>query len=83
MSVDSVLNNWSDYDEKKIKNGLDPDFFSHDESWEIHYLRSKIRNVYPQVDDLKIFEAIEACSLKKNELRKSFVDNVLTKLGLT
>jgi len=82
MSLNEVLNDWKDYDVKKRKNGLDPQYFLWDESWEIHYLKSKIKNLYPQYNDLTIFESIEACCKAKDILRKDFVSNVIDHLSL-
>ena len=82
MSLEKVLNNWKDYDEKKIENGGDPNLFSCNESWEIYYLKTKIRNEYPHYDDLKIFEAIEAISRTDHSRRNDFVQLVLKRLGL-
>ena len=82
MSVEKVLLGWQDYEEKKIKNDTDPKYFLSDESWEIHYLKSKIRNEYPQFDDLMVFEAIEVCSRKDPRPRREFVLNVLEQLGI-
>jgi hypothetical protein len=82
MSLEKVLNDWKEYDRKKIKNGLDPNYFLWDESWEIHFLKTKIKNIYPGVRELTIFQAIEASCGNRTILRKDFVQKVLTKLDL-
>jgi len=82
MSLNEILNDWKEYDDKKRKSGLDPNYFLWDESWEIHYLKSKIKNSYPQYHDLAIFEAIEACCKTKIVLRIDFVSLVIDHLRL-
>jgi len=79
MSLEKVLNDWKEYDQKKIKDGLDPLYFIWNESWEIHYLKTKIKYVYPVYDELMIFEAIDAsCISEKIKIvRSDFVKKVL------
>ena len=81
MTVDKVLENWSDYDAKKARNGSDPAFFSCDEAWEIYFLKDRIRREYPFINELKIFEAIESCCSRHQKPRKEFVQAVLMRLG--
>ena len=82
MPLEKVLDDWKDYDQKKIENGLDPDYFLWDESWEIHFLKTKIKSCYPNFTDLTIFEAIEASCGIRNIQRIEFVQKVLTRLNL-
>lgn len=82
MILYKILNHWEDYDEKKRKNGLDPLIFLYDESWEIYYLKGKIKNEFPLIDDLIIFEAIEACSIPGKSNREDFVQSVIKTLKL-
>lgn len=81
MSIEKVLTAWDDYDKKKKKAGLNPEYFLWDESWEIHYLKSKIKNVYPHLNDLTIFQAIEASCKSRIVLRKDFANTVIERLN--
>lgn len=83
MSLELLLENWSDYDNKKIRGKEDTSFFSCDESWEVAYLKNKIKEVYPDLDVAEILIAIIQCceQVKAPRPRKEFVRCVLRKLG--
>lgn len=84
MSLYRVLENWSDYDNKKIRTGIEAHLFSCDEIWEVNYLKGKIKESYPYLNDGKILEAIEACcrQVSAPRPRKIFVECVLSRLQL-
>ncbi|HEY9048259.1 MAG TPA: hypothetical protein VIN08_20270 [Ohtaekwangia sp.] len=83
MSLTKVLENWSDYDNKK-KKGEDANFFSCTESWEVDYLVNKIKKVFPSQTTDAIVRAIQACcsSISAPRPRRVFVECVLRRLGL-
>ncbi|KYP14145.1 hypothetical protein [Flavihumibacter sp. CACIAM 22H1] len=72
---------WSDYDNKK-KKWVDRFFFSCEEVWEIDYLVSKIRKVYPSISETAIRTAIASCckEVPANRPREKFVRCVMSKL---
>ena len=73
MSIDKIMEDWSDYDSKKILTNSDVNAFSCDQPWEIDVLIRKVRIVFPHVNspiiDLVInnccFEFVENYSRKK------------------
>ena len=78
-----VLNeDWSDYDNKKIKGRQDSKDFACTEQWEVDYLISKISKTYPQYSEQQIKNAIASCcqTLKSPHPRKPFVECVMRKL---
>jgi uridine kinase len=51
---------WSDYDDKKIKDNRDRKDFACTESWEVEYLVSKIKRIYPKYPETSIRNAISS-----------------------
>ncbi len=84
MTIYLVLQNWSDYDNLKLKMGKEPRQFICSENWEVEYLVKKIRNIYPFIKDESIKEAImTACNqLSLPHLREDFVREVLSLMGI-
>jgi len=82
MSLIKVLEDWSDYDNRKKKKE-DAKDFSCSESWEVDYLINKIRKVFPQLTRTVIREAIQHCcvAVATPRPRKIFVECVLKRLG--
>jgi hypothetical protein len=79
---DKILKeDWSDYDNRK-KKWEDRFFFSCEESWEVDYLVTKIKKIYPLKTDTAIRAAITSCckEITGNKPRKEFVYCVITKL---
>ena len=79
---EKILNdNWSDYDNKK-KRWEDRFFFSCEESWEVEYLVSKIKRIYPSKSEAAIRAAISSCckEIAGNKPREKFVRCVMGKL---
>ena len=72
---------WSEYDNKK-KKWEDRFFFSCEESWEVDYLVSKIKKIYPLKTDAAIRAAIASCckEVPGNKPREKFVNCVMSKL---
>lgn len=46
MSTKLILEDWSDYDNKKIKGNPDRNKFACTEEWEVTYLKEKVKKVY-------------------------------------
>lgn len=49
---------WEAYNERKIKNGLDPDCFSPEELWEFNYLIDQILTARPHLDEITVILAV-------------------------
>ncbi|MFH0896012.1 MAG: hypothetical protein V2A54_16385 [Bacteroidota bacterium] len=83
MLHENILENWSEYDNRKLKKE-DALFFSCDESWEREYLIKKIKYHNPALTEETILLAILNCCKKTNapRPRKAFVICVLRELGL-
>ncbi|NBP68842.1 MAG: hypothetical protein EBR30_06500 [Cytophagia bacterium] len=83
MSLEKVLENWEEYDNKKLK-GVDARYFSCEETWEVTYLTEKIFKSYNGVTKLAIQQAIMACckTVAAPRPRKEFVKCILQRLGL-
>lgn len=66
MSLNSImLDDWSDYDQKKLKKP-DANNFSCSESWEVDYLKNKIKRHHPMYTDMQIINAIMLCDSHVN-----------------
>ena len=74
--------NWSDYDNRKIRDNRDKNFFSCEEEWEVNYLIDLIIIKFPNLDKNKIRIAIQSCCISKNtsRLRVNFIECVMSKL---
>lgn len=83
MAVEKILNeNWSDYDNKKIRDKRDSRYFACDETWEVDYLFKKIKKHFPFHNDTQIFNAIRSCckTVAAPRPRTEFVKCVIEKL---
>jgi hypothetical protein len=83
MSLNKVLEEWSDYDDRKQKKE-DSNFFSCSEKWEVEYLVDKIHDAFGYLDRLAIRDAITHFCNRSNapHPRKIFVTSVLMRLGV-
>ena len=83
MNLTKVLENWSDYDNRK-KKYADARFFSCTETWEVDYLVKKIKEGFPLQAEGNVKKAIEECcrALRAPHPRDQFVTCVLQRLGL-
>lgn len=84
MSAKNLLEeDWSEYDNRKIRDNRDARFFACTEKWEVDYLKNKIKKKYPDLED-KIMKAIELCckDLRAPHPRKEFVECVSRRLGI-
>jgi hypothetical protein len=84
MTVFYVLQNWKEYDNRKMRSGLDPRFFNCYENWEIEFLVKKIQHIYAFIPDNHIRCAIsKACDEGKLQKdREMFVSSVLEHLAI-
>ena len=83
MAAHHVLNeDWSEYDNRKIRDGRDSSKFACTETWEVNYLVGKIRKVHPEYSESKIREAVTSCckEVGSPHPRKQFVECVFKKL---
>ncbi len=78
-----LTENWSEYDNRKIRDRRDANFFACTESWEVDFLVRVIRKVYPQYSEGTIRNAITSCCgiVGGNQPRKSFVECVMKRLS--
>jgi hypothetical protein len=84
MSEKVLIEDWSDYDNKKIKGRPDSKDFACTETWEVDYLVGKYRKLHPDIRETLVRQAITACcgELKSPHPRKPFVACVSKKLGI-
>ncbi len=81
--ADRVLaEDWSDYDNRKIRDQRDRNYFACEEQWERDYLIKKIRRLYPQYSEERIKQAIDQCcrTVAAPRPRKAFVECVMQRL---
>ncbi|MGN6569030.1 MAG: hypothetical protein ACTHJ0_13805 [Flavipsychrobacter sp.] len=78
----AILNEpWSEYDDRKIKDGRDRNKFSCTEEWEKEYLINKISRIYPNYSRAQIRTAIEyCCTYTTDRQREPFVRCVMQRL---
>lgn len=80
----AVLNeDWSAYDNRKIRDNRDSSKFSCVEQWELNYLITKLRKYFPFKTDSVIRGAISACctQVKAPRPREIFVECIVQRLG--
>lgn len=81
--ADRVLaEDWSDYDNRKIRDKRDQNNFACEEQWERDYLIKKIRELYPKYSEERIKQAIDQCckTITAPRPRKTFVECVMQRL---
>jgi hypothetical protein len=74
-----LLEEWSAYDKRKIKEDKDKSKFSCAEYWEVEYLAAKLKSHYPLKTRQTIMQAITHCCSKVSEphSRERFVSCVV------
>ncbi len=82
MAQKVLSENWTDYDNKKIRDYRDAKDFACSESWEVDYLVNKISKVSPQYSEIRIRQAIKTCcsTIRAPHPRKAFVECVMERL---
>lgn len=85
MSINKILEDWSDYDNKKIRDQRDSKDFACSESWEVDYLVNKIKKNNPGLTESQIRNAISECCkiFKAPHPRRQFVECVAKRLGIS
>jgi hypothetical protein len=81
--AETILNDdWSDYDDPKIRDNRDSRFFSCEEKWERDYLIGKIQKHYPRFTSKQIEDAIDRCciTIATPRPRRTFVECVMKRL---
>jgi hypothetical protein len=84
VTIFVILQNWGDYDKQKSGLGEDARLFRPTEEWEVEFLTSKIRRVYPFISAPVIFKAITSVNHLQGgpASREEFVRDVLCELGI-
>ena len=82
MAHPILSEDWSEYDQKKIRDGRDGRFVSCEESWERDYILRKVRRHVPRRTDAEIKAAIEHCcrTVAGNKPRGPFMECVMGRL---
>jgi len=84
MSLQKVLEDWSDYESRKSGCGNVVQEFNCGEEWEVHYLVDRIKKIYPAHAGSHIQRAIFTCCKQRpvSHQRNAFVKSVLNTLGI-
>jgi hypothetical protein len=79
MPHNILLEDWTSYDNRKIKDEKDVSKFSCTERWEIDYLADKLKKHYPLKSPQVIMRAIQHCcsQVKAPHPREKFVECVV------
>ena len=82
MAEKVLAEDWTVYDNRKIRDNRDGRFFSCEERWERDYLIEKIRKIYPQYSSPQIENAIDQCcrTIAAPRPRRTFVECVMKRL---
>ncbi|HXU27805.1 MAG TPA: hypothetical protein VN698_11290 [Bacteroidia bacterium] len=85
MSYTLILDDWLEYDIKKLEAKQNPKNFLCTEAWERIFLTHKIQQHHPQLSHQHISTAIRECciALKSPHPRDSFVRFVCMKLDIS
>ncbi|HEV7621847.1 MAG TPA: hypothetical protein VGO09_08945 [Flavisolibacter sp.] len=83
MAHGVLREDWSDYDNKKIRDNRDRSYFACEEKWEVDYLVNKLNKHYPYKTTEAVRAAITSCcsELKTPRTRQAFVECVTKKLA--
>lgn len=79
-----ILNeDWSEYDNRKIRDGRDKSKVSCEETWEINYIVTKLRRHFPDKADMAIKAAMSECcqSIKAPRPRVVLMECVTKRLS--
>lgn len=85
MSYNLILNDWLDYDIKKLEANQTPKKFNCTQAWERFFLAQKIQQHHPSLTSHEITTAIRQCclDLKTPQNREPFVRLVCLKLNIS
>lgn len=85
MPIRKILNeDWTDYDNRKIRDRRDSKFFACSETWEVDFLKNKIKRNHPTKTEEAILHAIKMCCALGSAPypREKFVECVLKRLSI-
>jgi len=84
MSLKVLSEDWSDYDNRKIRDRRDARFFAFTENWELDYLIRKYKKAHPYLTEAAIKTAISECCGKTTASlpREQFIQCVSERLGV-
>jgi len=84
MSLKVLNEDWSDYDNRKIRDRRDTRFFALTENWELDYLIRKYKKAHPYLTEAAIKTAISECCTKAatSHPREQFIQCVSERLGV-
>lgn len=76
-----INDDWSNYDNKKIKLGLDPQIYTA-EDWEAQYLVDVLFKYYPKQSNYKLYKIVLQCGMIKNYRcsREEFIQIVISRI---
>ncbi len=77
-----LAEDWTDYDNRKIRDGRDASKVACDETWELDYIVKKLQEHFPQKTEFEIRSAMSTCCslLKAPRNRTEFINCVTAKL---
>lgn len=75
--------NWESYNNRKIANGQDPNYFSPEEVWELNYLVDMILAARPHLDHLTVMLSVREGMRRTMapRRRQHFIDVVMLNLS--
>jgi len=84
MSLKVLTDDWSDYDQRKIRDRRDARYFAFTENWELDYLIRKYKKAHPYLTEAAIKTAISECCTKADIIRprEEFIQCVSERLGV-
>jgi len=84
MSLKVLNEDWTDYDNRKIRDQRDARLFAFTESWELDYLARKYKKAHPYLSEAAIKKAISECCGKSRtpRPREQFIQCVSERLGV-
>jgi hypothetical protein len=84
MSLKVLNDDWSDYDNRKIRDRRDARYFAFTENWELDYLVRKYKKAHPYLTEATIKTAISECCVKTpvQRPREQFIQCVSERLGV-
>ena len=78
-----VLNeDWSEYDNRKVRDQRDRSKVSCEEPWEVNYIEEKMKKHFPNKTSAEIRAAVQSCckSIPAPRPREKFIECVTEKL---
>jgi hypothetical protein len=84
MSLKVLTEDWSDYDNRKMRDRQDTRYFAFTENWELDYLVRKYKKAHPYLTESVIKTAISECCMitRQPKPREQFIRCVSERLGV-